>query len=222
MILHAVSMVVFFVDQVTQAPVVVQYVVSPNADPGLKQWIQPILNLVSIVAVVGIAIWSFGATSRKEHRRWVLDQKKAEWKELLRKAAEIERVLPMVSMTPKERAVNISDGLKQAVRELSETTASCLFLLEFFRNSEKLTKFLTFIHAAYEAELSISSLRGIQGIDLTREEQGKIFLDMMDKTKEITDKYFDFIHWLRNEAAKDLKISEMNDPKARNSGVRWS
>jgi hypothetical protein len=72
MILHSASIAAFFVDQLAQAPVVVKCVLPTNADSGLKQWIQPILNLVSIVAVVGIAIFSFGATSRKEHRRWVL------------------------------------------------------------------------------------------------------------------------------------------------------
>lgn len=83
MIIDAASIAALFLDQLAQVPVVVQCVLPPKVDPGLKQWIQPILNLVSIVAVIGIAIWSFGATSRKEHRRWILDQKKAEWKELL-------------------------------------------------------------------------------------------------------------------------------------------
>jgi hypothetical protein len=96
MIHHAVSIAAFFVDQVTQTPIAVQCVLPPNADPGLKQWIQPILNLVSIVAVVGIAIFSFGATSRKEHRRWVLDQKKAEWSQLLESVANINQIVYLV------------------------------------------------------------------------------------------------------------------------------
>jgi hypothetical protein len=83
MIIHAALMAAFFADQVTQVPVVVQCVLPPNTDPWWKQWIQPILNLVSIVVVVGIAAFSFGATSRKEHRRWVLDQKASEWRSMI-------------------------------------------------------------------------------------------------------------------------------------------
>ena len=94
MIFHVASIAAFFVDQLAQTPVVVQCVVPPDTDPELKQWVQPILNLVSIVAVVGIAIFSFGATSRKEHRRWVLDQKKAEWKELFSAITEIQKEFP--------------------------------------------------------------------------------------------------------------------------------
>lgn len=44
-----------------------------------------------------IAVWSFRATSRREHERWILDQKVAEWKELLMKIAAIEEIVPCIS-----------------------------------------------------------------------------------------------------------------------------
>jgi hypothetical protein len=47
------------------------------------------------VAVVGIAIWSVGATNRRERRRWVLDQEKAEWRELLNAIAPIYKAIPL-------------------------------------------------------------------------------------------------------------------------------
>jgi hypothetical protein len=99
MIFHAASMAAFFVDQLAQAPVVVQCT-QPATESWLK-WLLPtitqtIISLTSISAGVLIALWSFRSTSEKDHEQWLLDQKKAEWKELLARIAEIERELPIV------------------------------------------------------------------------------------------------------------------------------
>jgi hypothetical protein len=94
MILHAASIAAFFLDQLVQAPVVVQCVVPPSPDSVWKQWIPTAVSLLSVGIGLWIANrtirnarelteWSFRATSERDHERWVLDQKKAEWKEVL-------------------------------------------------------------------------------------------------------------------------------------------
>jgi hypothetical protein len=105
MILHAASIAAFFVDQLAQTPVVVQCV---QAVPeSWEKWLlQFALSIVPVAGGVGIALWSFHATSKRDHERWVLDQKKAEWKELLVKIAEIEHELPIV-LEPEEDYKNL-------------------------------------------------------------------------------------------------------------------
>ena len=215
MIIRAVSMVALFVDQVAQVPVVVQCVLPPSADPGLKQWIQPILNLVSIVAVVGIAIFSFGATSRKEHRRWVLDQKKAEWSGLLRATAEVQRVLRIVNTPNKERIERIIEELKPAVHELSVASANCVFLQEFFAYPAKREKFYSFIKDADLTSELIGGLREVQifpNFPPTQQESSDLATRILNETGRITTKYLEFNEWLRKEAAEDLGIASSEKP----------
>jgi hypothetical protein len=86
MILHAATLAAFLVDQIQQAPIVVQCVQKDEPESWAK-WlptiVQTVVSLASITAGVLIAWRSFLATSEKDHRRWLLDQKKAEWRELL-------------------------------------------------------------------------------------------------------------------------------------------
>lgn len=206
MVFHLAGMIGALAGQVQQAPVVVHCVLPPSADSEWKQWIQPILNLVSIVAVAGIAIWSFGATSRKEHRRWVLDQKKVEWKALLGKAAEIEQVLPMVPATRTEILLDVTPRLKKKARELSEKRASSVFLLDVFTEPNKLNKFKSFIKEADDADSFIWAYTEQIDPNLTPERLSEILAKINPKIKEITRHYFEFIEWLRIEAAEDLGL----------------
>jgi hypothetical protein len=214
MILHAASFVAFFVTQAQQAQCVVQCIPSvPGAwwDRLLQFLPQLIVSVIPVAGGVWIAIWSLRAMSKRDHERWILDQKKAEWKELLKKAAEIERTLPVVSMTRKDRALNIANRLKKTVSELSETRASCVFLLDFFREPDNLVKFLRFIKDSDDADSYISAYREqiISDLDdLTQKERSReIISKITNKTEEISNKYFDFIEWLRREAANDLDIA---------------
>ncbi|MGA2886777.1 MAG: hypothetical protein ABSE51_01910 [Terracidiphilus sp.] len=214
MILHAASIAALFVDQLTQAPVVVQCVLPPNADPWWKQWIQPISSLVSIVAVVSIAIWSFGATSRKEHRRWILDQKKAEWQELLRAAAHMRRVVSLGLESPQTRAKLIQEGLKPAVQELEVSAANCVFLSDFFGNEVKSKRFYSFLR---DTDLKVESINAsfsrTQHLqdphpDLTdqQRERGKAqaIIEIGDLADTIAQEFIGFNDWLRKEAAISL------------------
>ena len=74
----------------------------------------------------------------------MLDQKKAEWKALLNKAAELEHAIPtLVSIN--EGIDCVEQKLPAITRELLQCWAECLFIKEFLSlrgNQEKLTEFL--------------------------------------------------------------------------------
>jgi hypothetical protein len=112
MALHAAAMLAVLVDQVAQAPVLIQCV-QQSAPESWVKWLLPtivqtVVSLASIGTGVGIAVWSFRRNRQSEHEQWVRnqkagheqwirDQKKAEWKELLIKVAAIEGVIPVVT-----------------------------------------------------------------------------------------------------------------------------
>jgi hypothetical protein len=90
MILHAVSMVAVFVDQ---AQCVAQ------CAAGAVQstiWLRLLVVVLPSVLALGVAWFAFWLNSRWNHEQWILDQKKAEWKELLIKIAEIEHEIPIL------------------------------------------------------------------------------------------------------------------------------
>src|ERR1700689_3389949 len=86
MILHVEVMAVFFVDQVTQAPVIVQCAQAAPEQAwkwglgALAPWVGPILSTAGSIYVA----WRvFRWQGKKDREQWLLDQKKAEWRELL-------------------------------------------------------------------------------------------------------------------------------------------
>jgi len=99
MILHAVSMVAFFVDQVQQAKCIVQCVQAATQDPLLARLL--IAALPSVLAL-GVAWFAFWLNRRWDHNRWLLDQKKAEWRELLDVASDCQIPLHIAS-TPTDK-----------------------------------------------------------------------------------------------------------------------
>jgi hypothetical protein len=221
MILHAALIAAFFVDQTQQTQCVVQCA-QAAPESGLKSLlptiVQTIVSLLSIFAGVGIAVRSFRANKKTEHEQWIRDQKKAEWKELLKKAAEIERVLPIVPMPRRDRLSKIVDRLKPAVNRLSVTRASCVFLQDFFKNDANINRFTSFIKDADAADTVIWAFTEVlkgsaelyvnEAISLKKAGEDLDEGDKRIKIKidEISAKYFDFIEWLRCEAEKDLSI----------------
>jgi hypothetical protein len=90
MVLHFAAMAAILVDTVSQAPVVVQCP-QPSPEPWWKWLLQFILSVIPVAGGVGIAVWTLRATSRRDHKRWVLDQKKSEWRELFIAFTEVKK-----------------------------------------------------------------------------------------------------------------------------------
>jgi hypothetical protein len=95
MIPYVAKLVPHIINQVSQAPTVIQCLQKTEPDSWLK-WllptvIQTFVSLASIAAGVLIAVNSFRANSKKEHKQWILGQKKAEWRELLKALAKLKK-----------------------------------------------------------------------------------------------------------------------------------
>lgn len=102
MILHAVSMIAVLADQAAQAPVIFQCVQSaPEPEwklwmGALAPWIGPFLSgVVSIYVAWKVFHWQ----GEKDRKQWILDQKKAEWKELFSAITEIQKEFPPIYET---------------------------------------------------------------------------------------------------------------------------
>jgi hypothetical protein len=80
MILHAASFAAFFVDQATQSQCLVKCVSDAGHD---SIWARLLFEAVPSILALGIAALVFYWNGGREHKRWVLDQKRAEWRELL-------------------------------------------------------------------------------------------------------------------------------------------
>ena len=231
-VLHVASIVALFVDTVAATPVEIRCAQQPTPESWVK-WllptiIQTLVSLASIGAGVGIAVWSFRRNRQSEHEQWlrnqnagheqwVRDQKKAEWKELLAKAAEIERVLPSVPLPLKDRLSKVANRLKPAVNRLSVARASSVFLQDFFESEANVNRFTSFIKDADAADTYIWAftevLRGSAEMFVNKtisQDKAERDLDEGDRKikleiERISAAYFNFIEWLRCEAAKDLR-----------------
>jgi hypothetical protein len=90
MIIHVVSMITVLVDSVTQAPVIV-WCAQVVPELWWKWLLQFALSIVPVAGGVGIAWMAFRWNRQKEHKQWVLDQKKSEWRELFSAFAELRK-----------------------------------------------------------------------------------------------------------------------------------
>jgi hypothetical protein len=208
MILHAASMAAPLVDQLW-----------------LKQWIPTAVSLLSVGIGVWIAdrsirknreltLWSFRATSERDHERWILDQKKAEWQELLRAAAHMRRVVSLGTENCQTRAQLIREGLKPAVQELEVTAANCVFLSAFWGDEVKSKRFYSFLRDAdLNAEKIDASFIQTQHLqfpnpDLTDQQRERgiamNILERGDLADTIIREFIVFNDWLRREAAISL------------------
>jgi hypothetical protein len=99
MVIHVASLIAVFVDTVAHSPVQIQCVQQAAPESWVKWLLQFSLSVVPVAGGVWIAIWSFRATSKRDHKRWILDQKKAEWKELFSAITEVQREFPPIYET---------------------------------------------------------------------------------------------------------------------------
>jgi hypothetical protein len=127
MILHAALMVAVFVDQLVQAAALVQCAPNAGQDPlGARLFLAALPSVFAIVIAWMVFRWN----RNSDHRRWVLDSKKAEWKELLKFASAIEHFMPSVAIGS-ELINAVHDPIfKEHLREMTGAALSCLFISE--------------------------------------------------------------------------------------------
>ena len=100
LILYAASTAAFFVDHATQPQCLVKCVSDAGHDP---IWARLLLEAFPSILALGIAALVFYWNGGREHKRWVLDQKRAEWRELLEVINECQLDI-LIASTPVNQA----------------------------------------------------------------------------------------------------------------------
>jgi len=206
-------MIALVVGAAQQTPIQIQCVQQTSTESWVK-WLLPtivqtVVSLVSITAGVSIALWSFREASKKEHRAWVMDQKTAEWKGLLARAAEMDNVIP--PELGENQYETAAKQLLSTTHELQKARASSIFVADL--SKETIAGFALFLKNATEAAETITKCKseiplisfGLSEKDKARAE------DASERMKtaygQIRGDYVKFIDWLRSEAQKDLEIA---------------
>ncbi|MGA2252937.1 hypothetical protein [Terracidiphilus sp.] len=134
--IHPAAIAMYLLDTVSQAPVVVQ-IPPQTPDPSWKWVVQ---SVVPIIGGTVIAVWSFIQNRESEqkqwqrnqaaaHDQWVLDQKKIEWREILKATSSIERTIPAVSKL-QDRYDSVSKYVPEMISELLAARGSCVFIAD--------------------------------------------------------------------------------------------
>jgi hypothetical protein len=221
MMFHLASMIAAFVDQVAQAPIVLQCA-HAAPDPWTK-WLLPTIlqtaiSLASIAAGVCIAFWSFRANSKEEHEHWVRDQRKAEWSLLLRSVASVYQITDLVGGWNRKDADRIVSELAPALKEVSIARANCVFIDKFRLNKEGARKIREFLR---EAGIRLQKIRGNldlfdsieDGIgkagsrtDQDTSSQLRCIEILGEDLSNLAEESRTLLDWLQNEAALDLGV----------------
>jgi hypothetical protein len=203
--LHVATMLAFFVDQVGQAPVVVQCPQSAP-EPWWKWWAQ------SVIPVAGgtlIAVWSFVQNRKSEQRQWernqeaghevwIRDQKRVEWKDILRAAADMEIAIPAVAKI-QDRYDLVSKNLPGMIAQLLGARGACIFISDVLAREESIEVFMEF------ARVAASGAEYFQGFDVRTETDRAVRESCQTKYDELRNAYLKFCGWLQAEAKKDLE-----------------
>jgi hypothetical protein len=196
MILHAASIAAFFAAQTQQAQCAVQCV-QATPDSWLK-WLLPtivqtVISLASITAGVWIAVASFRANKIAEHKQWVRDQKKAEWRELL------DRVSPVcIRLTlDRPKGTMLNDKVTKELAYLVQCLDDRIFIERNIVGeiSEQVTACIDTISRYTSVQVSC--------IESTPEDQGK---EILKSIRDITES-------VRNAAKKDLDTEGVDYPE---------
>ena len=194
--IHPTALALSLVCMVSQAP-----------DPWWKWTFQ------SVIPVAGgtlIAVWSFVQNRKTEeqqwnrnqhaaHEQWILDQKKAEWRELLKVTSDIENAIPAVSKL-QDRYDSVSQDLPKMLSLLLGTRGSCIFIAEVLDRQDVADEFDKFVRtAAGAAEF-------LQGFNASIETDPGVRESCRNKYLEIREAYLHFHLWLKTEARKSLGI----------------
>lgn len=115
---HVPAMAAFFFDQVTL----------PQSETRSESLVKILQALIPVAGGVYIAWMAFRWNRKNDHRRWILDNKKAEWQELLKFASAIEQFMPSVAIGS-ELTKTVHDPLFRGhLREMTQATLKCVFI----------------------------------------------------------------------------------------------
>ena len=209
MILHAASIAAFFVQQAPQPQCIVKCV--QGAPDSWLKWLLPtivqtVVSLASITAGVVIAVWSLHATSHRDHKRWVLDQKRAEWKELLVGLSETFREYMPPYMSD-ETAQKFIQDVGNIQRRTDRVTMPFIFIAQYLEDQK--------FHSRIEEFRALMVEQGeiMQDILVYNHFPGQANSVLQDAYDLIVENYDEIIKFTRGVAEKDMVLNLKNDNK---------
>lgn len=125
MIFYAAAIAAVFVDQMAQTPIS-----SPCMPSELQDPLSARLFLAALPSVFALVVaWMVFRWNRKnDDRRWVLENRKAEWKELLAFASKVEHFMPSVAIGS-ELINTVHDPLfRQHLRDMTQAVLKSEFI----------------------------------------------------------------------------------------------
>lgn len=124
MILQVAAFAASVVDSVSQAPFVVQCPANSSPDP---LWLKFAIASLPSAFALGIAWLAFRWSNIKDHKQWLLENKKEEWQRLISLAAKIEYHMPSVTIA--SRLVDAVKGgeLEEHLRLFTQAALECVF-----------------------------------------------------------------------------------------------
>jgi len=201
--LHIVSISTLLVDQAEQLPCVIQCI--PSADPD-SLLVRLLFAAIPSIFALGIAWLVFVWNGGREDKRWLLDQKKAEWKELIEHVTEIRRAFP--SGPNKFKSIDIMmEEFQPAIRELKKCRSRCLFIADVLNIKKNNEAYLEFVNQLDKGEREIRSndvtrtVRGLQPSD-----EVKMVANELQTYDECSKLYDSFEGWIVSIAHHDLGI----------------
>jgi hypothetical protein len=210
MILHAVSMVAVFVDQLAFEPVAFQCAPNSGQDP---LWARLFFEAIPSIFALGIAALVFYWNGRREHKQWLLDQKKPEWDEIHGLVSDVWSILhPIFKKDELDLVTN--DTLFFAVRKLRLPLAHTKFIARPFNDNAFEAKFdkffITIAEKGPEIQGSLDFLRSKQASEFDTNIQSKITLKTSnargDLIQQLSVDFEQITRSLKEMMANELKL----------------
>jgi hypothetical protein len=204
MVIHAASMFASFVGTVGQVPVSAG---CPQAAPepewrfwisALAPWIGPLISgMVSIYVAWKVFRWQ----GNKDHRQWILENKKSEWQELITLAAEIERHMPSVGIGGELIDAVKGSSLDRHLRQMTQATLRCVFAASVLGEQGIYVKLVKLRQAKEKAHIDIIAYEQSPALAF---QQG--LPSALEIATEFQAKFASIWHDVHTLAIKDLDI----------------
>jgi hypothetical protein len=193
--------------QTANSPIQIHCISQTALETWLKQLPQIVLCLVPAIVAIWIARWSFSANRRKEHKQWLRDQTKAEWKELMVKIATIEQEIPVIFTGLPDHAT-----LESTVMNILPILRGTIFVYPRIVSSGFIDKWMTFVQyvsGKFSSEIRINrnvQTNNIPGIPVRDDARVMWQERSTNAESEVRDKFHALLCELRTLAHNELVL----------------
>jgi hypothetical protein len=121
MILYAATLAAFVANEAANTPISTMSCQDPL-------WARLIIASIPSILALGIAWMAFRWNSQKDHKRWVLDNKKIEWQRMLTLASAVEKFMPSVAPGSETIEAVHDHDFDQHLCDATRAALECVFI----------------------------------------------------------------------------------------------